>query len=865
MSNRELLIDAAPGAGPFSPIGESYVSINGTAGSVTTPDHADLDITGDIDVRAELWLEDWTLGGDYPGLIGKWTTTGNQRSWLLFVLSGVPFLSWTTNGAIATVQTMWNPGLEYVPFRRGLGAVRFTLDVNDGGGNKVATFYTAPDLDGPWTQLGDAQTTAGTTSIHAGTSVTSFGLANADPPSLTSAGLLSSAPRGRLRRAEIRNLISGTVRASPDFRNLTAGQTSVVDSTGKTWTVNSPAETIRYDWSLDLSGRGLQAEWNVGKGPGEEQEDYPAGDATLTFRNRDRLLDPEHAGGAWYGELLPRVPVRIRSRDVDTLTVTDEYYGFVVGGWEQEPVTPDVWRCTLQLTDLLGVMGGYSLPDVFDHAVLSRQPAGYWVLSETNQVEEVTDLAGTNDGAVLGDVSFGERPITSGHDPSALFESGYDATNDVQTFGRIEITNGSRIVQSDDIPLTSVIATFSPRTPAADIRRILFTHGNGNSDALTGVALQLTTTGLLQYVYLVNGAGVTYQYPESMLDRAGHLVVGTSAGMFVDSTTMDTSTAVGGTSNANGVGIGGAPGVWAERHWDGWIGAVALVPHQMLASEVAIVLEGYAKLSGQRSDQHIAWALDRIGVPDELRDLDEGTVLMGPAETRDRDALDWMREVARTEGGGLWIDHRNGGVVRFTNRYVRFLASRSATSQATFSDDPNATGVVRYSRDGLDISPNALDSIINQVTVSWRGGSVTVEDADSIARYGPRSRQIDTQATSAAQARSAGEWVLAHYKDPRSRIQQLTALPRVSYDRSDLVHGLGIDDRATVRVHPMGASTPDNPDGVGDPTTVDVHIDGVSNSVSGLEWVTSFRFALAQELAPWIWGTSTWGETTVWG
>jgi hypothetical protein len=865
MSNRELLIDAAPGAGPFSTIGESYVDFVDTTATITTPDHADLDITGDIDIRAELWLEDWTLGGTYPGIVGKWATAGNQRSWVLWLLSGIPFLSWSTAGTLATALDIYNPGLAYVPFTRGVGAIRATLDVNDGSGNRVGTFYTAPSLDGPWTQLGEASTVAGTTSIFSSSSPVALGVIGADPETLSDADFVTAAPIGRVRRAEVRSGIAGIVRADPDFLDVAAGQASHVDNTGKTWTLGGSAEAIRYDWDLDLSDRGLDAEWTIGRGPGEELEDFPAGDATLVFRNNDRLLDPDHAGGTWYGQLLPRVPVRIRSRDRDTLTITDEFYGFVDSGWEQVPVEPDVWRCSLHLTDLLGALGGYRLPDVFDHAVMSRAPAGYWVLSETNQVEEIADLAGTNDGTVFGEVKFGERPIASGHDDSAFFESEYDAVDEVETLGRIDITAGSRIIDGDSISLSSVIATFSARRPATTDHRILFIQGNGNGASFTGSALQITETGLLQYILLFNGAGTTYQHAESILDRAGHLVVGTGLGMFVDSATPIATTASGGTSTVNAIGIGGAKGVWTERHWDGWIGAVAVIPHRMFASEVEIVLDGYNKLSGQRSDQHITWALDRIGVPDELRDLDEGTVLMGPADTRDRDALDWMREVARTEGGSLYIDHRNGGVIRFTNRYARFLDTRSTAVQAAFTDDISAATGVFYSNDGLDISPNALDGIINQVNVTWRDGTVTIEDADSVARYGPRSRQIETQATTAAQARSAGEWILVHYKDPRSRIQELSALPRVSYDRSDLVHNLRIDDLATVRLHPSGAQTPTYPSGVGDPSTFEVHIDGVSNAVHGLEWSTSFRFAQADQLAPWIWDVSTWGETTVWG
>src|SRR5690606_12417880 len=47
-------------------------------------------------------------------------------------------------------------------------ALRATLDVDDGNGNHVVTFYSAPTIAGPWIQLGDPQIASGTTSIFSG-------------------------------------------------------------------------------------------------------------------------------------------------------------------------------------------------------------------------------------------------------------------------------------------------------------------------------------------------------------------------------------------------------------------------------------------------------------------------------------------------------------------------------------------------------------------------------------------------------------------------------------------------------------------------------------------------------------------------
>jgi hypothetical protein len=308
----------------------------------------------------------------------------------------------------------------------------------------------------------------------------------------------------------------------------------------------------------------------------------------------------------------------------------------------------------------------------------------------------------------------------------------------------------------------------------------------------------------------------------------------------------------------NGAGIGGGPGVEVENHWDGWIDTVAVFSSNLDTTNRQAILDTFGKLSGQRSDQHIAWVLDHLGVPTGKRNLAAGTVIMGPADTKDKDAVAFMREVTATEGGGLYVDHRDGGKIRFTDRYHRFLQSRSVTSQATFSDDPNssATVAVRYPPEGLDVASNGLDGIINQATVTWRGGDITVTDATSVAAYGPRQRTIETVATTVAQARSVGEWVLARYKNPRSRIRGCVASARHTGQRHDKVQDLKIHDRVTFQVQPLHTGTV---------TSVPLYVDGVSHAARGLEWETSFRFAQDETFTPWIWGTSEWDNDTYWG
>ncbi|URM90424.1 hypothetical protein LUW75_10915 [Streptomyces sp. MRC013] len=203
----------------------------GTTGRASTPDHASLDITGDLDVRIDLSPETWAGGPwetDAIELIGKYRLTSNQRSWRMVLVNNgkLEFVHSTTGSDTHFWQS------EPVPHVAGhRGAVRVTLDVNNGAGGHTLTFYTAPSIAGPWTVL-SSETRSGTTSLYASTSPLEVGDLSA---------LAFEAIGRRIHAAEVRNGIGGTVVAAPDFTARTPGSTSFADTAGRTWTVSSGA------------------------------------------------------------------------------------------------------------------------------------------------------------------------------------------------------------------------------------------------------------------------------------------------------------------------------------------------------------------------------------------------------------------------------------------------------------------------------------------------------------------------------------------------------------------------------------------------------------------------------------------------
>jgi hypothetical protein len=63
--------------------GENYVYLPGVASNyMSVPDEAALDITGDIDIRVQVAMDDWTSGSSY-GLIAKFSDVGDNRGYML--------------------------------------------------------------------------------------------------------------------------------------------------------------------------------------------------------------------------------------------------------------------------------------------------------------------------------------------------------------------------------------------------------------------------------------------------------------------------------------------------------------------------------------------------------------------------------------------------------------------------------------------------------------------------------------------------------------------------------------------------------------------------------------------------------------
>lgn len=215
-----------------------------------TTDKAQLDITGDLEIRFDIeprrW-DRWSSGQNRGMIVASKYNDTTERSW--YVRFGEPgvdgslgplALVWSTNGTNSRLASC----TAKLP-STGRIAVKITLDVDDGGGQNVVRFYTSTTgIDGTFTQLG-ATMVGAVTSVFAGSANLELGTMNG--------GMLQKGSAlwnfiGRIHAFRLYNGIGGTLVADADFAAQAVGTTSFADGLGNTWTIEDQAEITDADY-----------------------------------------------------------------------------------------------------------------------------------------------------------------------------------------------------------------------------------------------------------------------------------------------------------------------------------------------------------------------------------------------------------------------------------------------------------------------------------------------------------------------------------------------------------------------------------------------------------------------------------------
>ena len=219
----------------------NVLCLNGVAGNyASAPDSVPLSITGDIDIRVNVALDDWTPAADQT-LAAKRSGAG-QFSWQFDVklTTGLLYFYVTNDGTnilggAASISSV-------APTVSDFGSI--WLRVTRASATGQVIFYTSPDAS-TWTQLGTAIAGASGT-IFDSTAPVEIG---------STIGGTTNRVTGRFGRAQIYNGINGTLAFDANFATAAKLATSFTESSSNaaTVTINTSGATgARISGARDL-------------------------------------------------------------------------------------------------------------------------------------------------------------------------------------------------------------------------------------------------------------------------------------------------------------------------------------------------------------------------------------------------------------------------------------------------------------------------------------------------------------------------------------------------------------------------------------------------------------------------------------
>lgn len=470
------------------------------------------------------------------------------------------------------------------------------------------------------------------------------------------------------------------------------------------------------------------------RGRSSDLDQFDTGTAQIVLDNRDRRFDPFYTSGPYYPNgLTPRRPIRIVGQIGGQ---TYEVFRGFVAGW---PVT---WSeagkdstVTIQCFDALGLMANEVVPtDWPDYYVQSLVPRRYWKCNDSQTTQRCRDTSPNPNKISLapfgaGDRFFEDTPIAGGLVGNSTFMTlGAMATipkniaNPVAT----SICFWLRFRNTPGFTQQPLYYTYQGllMTFGFDSSTNKFTFQIDNRTNLRNYALDVGTIPANSPVFIVLTA----------TPNAGGTPTGTVTVNLATPATTTTTAATG--------------GVFLEE----W----ALVANNL---QEIVVLDGiitstqaatlYAFGVGRISESTTARMqrlLDTTDWPAALESFPASPVGTVAEIGSGTGVVPELQLVADSEGGELYVSKT--GVLTMTARRDVFNATRSAVSQATFTD----SGVgIRYGTE-LNIEYDA-DNLKNDITVNYSGdGEVNLYSDAVITGYGAASTTIETQLDSPTSA-----------------------------------------------------------------------------------------------------------------
>lgn len=587
-----------------------------------------------------------------------------------------------------------------------------------------------------------------------------------------------------------------------------------------------------------------------------QQEVFQAGTATFVVDNSDRRYDPANSDSDLFASLDGNIghPVRFRVLPPGGTTVLDRWRGFIdrIDQGRDVQFAGEYIGAVLVCSDGLADLAAAGLPESAwlveaqrgvrfedDGSAVPAPPVHHWRMGESagTVCRDSTPLGSPANGTYVGTVAPTynyRRGIVTGSPDGAIQFDGVD----------MHVTVPS-VTLTPPFSRHCVIGAITPdrRNP------LCFVDGAGSAE----FTWEITAANEVKVSYH-DGADVrTYTSlaqtwdPDEVYNLTCVVLANAAPKLY-----RDTVELTGGTASGSGT-LGPITGTGYHAR----IGSdyLAAILDELLEYDFDIIaLPGYGPGSTRADDlfdaRRDSWdqdtfelrckkILDAAEWPVDLREISTTSDWeYDPAEFAGRNALQYLQEVVRSEDGAVFATA--AGKIRCEDRRERYTASRSTTSQATFSDDPAATAY-RYHV----ITPDGYDRTwVRQRIVARRKYGSDLVAQDGTVKRGQSEDLGTLMLKDEAKVQLLVDRRLTARKTPRRQIRRITWSPRFAGGQWDAFE-LRLSDRITVeeKFPKRNGST------VGTAVEQDSWIEGIEDegttrdSEGGPRWTVTFTLS----------------------
>jgi hypothetical protein len=549
----------------------------------------------------------------------------------------------------------------------------------------------------------------------------------------------------------------------------------------------SPPDAASPTW-VDVSSFVMVADGiTITPGRTAERSSISPRRLSFTLDNSDGRFNPRNVSGPYYGDLVPRVPVRVRVNYSSTDYTL--FRGFVDGGWPQD-FAQQSRTVPIQAVDAVGWAAQAPTPRSAYEAEVQRlqevegatllgwirpQSDGTWVermsghnwpnsaaFTRTDAGDALVD--GDEEGGWVTETASGGSDL-SDKVPAPLFSTASNGlivlwVRSSQTTDMVPI----EIQQDDDMVRVTL--------RDGDGLSFLSMHGTDWRNDYTPSPLIGEGWDVLDgQVHMVAYSASAADFGDCWVDGKPKLTIPSTATV---SAGTDNWTLVGRYSSSGAV-VNGGQVDGAVDHITWWTDTAAW---SVTVEEAVTSLHsaGVLARAGDSMSERMAWLLESTGWG-LVGIVDSSQIVTQQGYRRAGSVLELLQRLEDTEQGRIWVD--NAGQFRFSGRSWPTADTVSSTVQATFGDTgtdlPYAAALSRIVDDDRQVTNVA------QVTREY-GTQQIAENAASIAAYGRRQPVTLSNLLYAndRQSKAVADWLVATHGEPQARVEVLTFHPAKS-------------------------------------------------------------------------------------